>query len=412
MATIKLSDYIMEQNVSMAECSDIVLEQLQAEIDVNLAIADAYAKQILMMEYASDYVQEADDSTTNTTEKKDGKFKTFWKTIWKAIKGFFSAIGQKISAFWEWIKMKLGKGSSAKLREIAEKASEEEAEKYLEGITKDFDVIVGKGGRLQPHLYDSDAVRNLIDVATTWVAEAAEVLKNIDFTVEHTSVASKTQIKDLKSRKWDLTKSGKESSSKATLAKMADFVKWMETEGETKLKDLRVKLQELNPILDKVEATLDKVTDEEKQHKRYAEYVSLAKEIKDAVAAKSVELLQSLGDITAMAKAIDKAVKDFNKAKATLKDDAEKRKAMQKIDEESNASKSLIEDKSKVRAWVSKHEDDNPQPSISTMAKDLGWTGTHTREVLEKMGILETWEQKGPGGGTHVRYSYGEENIR
>lgn len=381
MATIKLSDYIMEQNVSMAECSDIVLEQLQAEINVNVALAEAYAKQILMMETASDYVQEADESTTSTTEKKDGAFKTFWKTIWKAIKGFFSAIGHKISAFWEWIKTKLGKGSSAKLREIAEKASEEEAEKYLEGITKDFDVIVGKGGRLQPHLYDSDAVRNLIDVATTWVAEAAEVLRNIDFTVERTSGASKTQIKELKSRKWDLTKSGKESSSKATLAKMADFVKWMETEGETKLKDLRVKLQELNPILDKVEATLDKVTDEEKKNTRYAEYVSLAKEIKDAVAAKSVELLQSLGDITAMAKAIDKAVKDFDKAKNILKGEAELRKSEKDANTRLNESKELLDDIHKLGRYMNQHQYDDPEPKAKDIAKAMGWDTQHYLKV-------------------------------
>ena len=67
MATIKLSDYIMEQEVSTASCEDIVLEQLQAEINVNVALAEAYAKQILMMEYAegysSDLYSEADTST-------------------------------------------------------------------------------------------------------------------------------------------------------------------------------------------------------------------------------------------------------------------------------------------------------------------------------------------------------------
>lgn len=93
MATIKLSDYIMEQEVSTASCDDILMEQTFAEIDVASKVCAAYCKQLMMLEYDAGLVQEADDTT-----------KTKWyKTAWEAVKKFFTTIGKAIAGFFTGI---------------------------------------------------------------------------------------------------------------------------------------------------------------------------------------------------------------------------------------------------------------------------------------------------------------------
>lgn len=101
MATIKLSDFIMEQEVSTASCEDIVLEQLQAEIDVASKVASAYCKQLLMLEYAM-YQEEDTQTATETQDKKDTKDR-WYKTAWEAVKRFFTSIGKAIAGFFTGI---------------------------------------------------------------------------------------------------------------------------------------------------------------------------------------------------------------------------------------------------------------------------------------------------------------------
>ena len=138
---VTLSDYILEQEVSTASCDDIVLEQLQAQIDVNLALANAYLKEYMMLEYASVYT-EADENNGQTEEKKSGKFKEWLKKVWEAIKGFFVKIGTKIKQFVRWIKTKIGGDAPTRLRKLAEKGSEEDCKRYVVAILNEFAIHV------------------------------------------------------------------------------------------------------------------------------------------------------------------------------------------------------------------------------------------------------------------------------
>ena len=147
---VTLSDYILEQEVSTASCDDIVLEQLQAQIDVNLALANAYLKEYMMLEYASVYT-EADESNGATTEKKSGKFKEWIKKVWEAIKGFFVKIGTKIKQFVRWIKTKIGGDAPTRLRKLAEKGSEEDCKRYVVAILNEF---AKKSNKIEQHLSD------------------------------------------------------------------------------------------------------------------------------------------------------------------------------------------------------------------------------------------------------------------
>ena len=70
---MKLSNYIMEQDINDVSVMDIYSEQALAEFNVASALADAYIKQTMMLEYAAniedvseDFIQEA----TNGTKKK------------------------------------------------------------------------------------------------------------------------------------------------------------------------------------------------------------------------------------------------------------------------------------------------------------------------------------------------------
>lgn len=85
---VTLSDYILEQEVSTAECSDITMEQTLAGIDVASKLWAAYTKQIVMLEYANTYM-EADEQTA--TETKTGE--KWYQKAWTAIKNFFKMIG-------------------------------------------------------------------------------------------------------------------------------------------------------------------------------------------------------------------------------------------------------------------------------------------------------------------------------
>ena len=92
MANIRLSDYILEQQVSPASCFDVVIEEYAGAIDVAAAIINAEVKQLMMLEYASEYTMEADDSTSTETKKKN----------------IFQKIGGGIKHLWEkfigWLK--------------------------------------------------------------------------------------------------------------------------------------------------------------------------------------------------------------------------------------------------------------------------------------------------------------------
>jgi len=119
MATIKLSDFIMEQEVSTASCEDIVLEQLQAEIDVASSLVGAYAKQIVMMEYAPEYVQEGQTKDELKTIWHD-KDTNFFKKLLQSFKALCAGIGRFFSGIVEKLKnRKANADAAAKALEAA-----------------------------------------------------------------------------------------------------------------------------------------------------------------------------------------------------------------------------------------------------------------------------------------------------
>lgn len=131
---VTLSDYIMEQDVSTASCDDIYFEQLAAEINVHAALANAYAKQVIMLEYT----MEADGASDTKTEKKSNKFVQFFKNIWEGLKNIFKFIKDKIVAFFRAIKQKFSKKALDEAEKIADNGTEEEVAAVVNAITTDY----------------------------------------------------------------------------------------------------------------------------------------------------------------------------------------------------------------------------------------------------------------------------------
>lgn len=133
---VKLSDYIMEQEVSTASCDDIVCEQLQAEINVLTALTNACVKECMMFEYATVY-QEEDEETT----KKPSKIREFFGNIWEKICKIASAIATWFSTKFANIKAKFNEKRMKKAREKAlqlerEGSPEEKAQLAAQIVTE------------------------------------------------------------------------------------------------------------------------------------------------------------------------------------------------------------------------------------------------------------------------------------
>lgn len=92
---MRISDYIMEQEISTASCDDIEIAKCFAEMEVLGSIVECYAKQAMIMEYYEGDVsefgifQEATNDETNNdsdSEKKRNVFKRMGSAIWNALK--------------------------------------------------------------------------------------------------------------------------------------------------------------------------------------------------------------------------------------------------------------------------------------------------------------------------------------
>jgi hypothetical protein len=134
--------------VSTASCDDIALDQALAEIDVASRMFDAYYKQLLMTEYASDYAMEADTSDTSTKAKTDGK--KWYQKAWEAIKNFFIGIGRwfarqfgKIRDLFRRNKSVVGKAASAMNDEVLATAVTEEFNKNVKDVKGTSDITPG-----------------------------------------------------------------------------------------------------------------------------------------------------------------------------------------------------------------------------------------------------------------------------
>ncbi len=91
---ITMSDYLLEQEISTANCGNIVMEQLQAEIDVAGAILEAYTKQLVMLEYTTDekFYQEADANKPGFFKRIGEGLKKLWEGFWEMLKRWFGNI--------------------------------------------------------------------------------------------------------------------------------------------------------------------------------------------------------------------------------------------------------------------------------------------------------------------------------
>lgn len=106
---MKISDWILEQDISTASCDDIGLAQCFAEMEVLSALMECYAKQELIQEYCSGDIREFDiymesgdepeeessEGSDDSGEKKSNKFKDFMSDVGGKIKNTASTVKNK-----------------------------------------------------------------------------------------------------------------------------------------------------------------------------------------------------------------------------------------------------------------------------------------------------------------------------
>lgn len=184
MATIKLSDYIMEQEVSTASCDDILMEQAFAEMDVASKLFSAYHKQLLMTEMAVGYAMESDASTTSSETKEK-----WYKKAWSAIVTFFKGVGKwfatqfgKIRDLFRKNKTVIDKAASAMNDETLAAAVTEEFNKTITEVKGTSDLtpgcviyIINEG-----LLFKAGDNGQTIDKILDWFENFVEIIKDGD----------------------------------------------------------------------------------------------------------------------------------------------------------------------------------------------------------------------------------------
>lgn len=158
---MRISDYILEQDISIATCDDIEIAQCFAEMEVMSALVECYIKQDIIQEYCSGdisefdvYMESGDTDTSNgngeNTEKEKAKTK-WYQSIINLLK--------KIGTFFLKI---MGKAPFSKLIEMVEDMPE-----YVEFEIPDNSV------KIKP----ANLVVRYLDVTKQYV-RFAELLKN------------------------------------------------------------------------------------------------------------------------------------------------------------------------------------------------------------------------------------------
>lgn len=115
---MKISDWILEQDISTASCDDIELAQCFAEMEVLSALMECYAKQELIQEYCSGDIREFDiymesgdeadaepeegssESSDDSGDKKSNKFKGFMSGAGNKAKGAGSRVKETAKKWW------------------------------------------------------------------------------------------------------------------------------------------------------------------------------------------------------------------------------------------------------------------------------------------------------------------------
>lgn len=122
---MKLSNYIMEQDINDVSVMDIYSEQALAEFNVASALADAYIKQTMMLEYAANIEDVSEDFIQEATDGTKKKFPNVFKIVGKAIVSAVMFVVRKIQEFFTKIKLKFTKKRLEKAVKEGEKTGDE-----------------------------------------------------------------------------------------------------------------------------------------------------------------------------------------------------------------------------------------------------------------------------------------------
>ena len=122
---MKLSNYIMEQDINDVSVMDIYSEQALAEFNVASALADAYIKQTMMLEYAANIEDVSEDFIQEATDGTKKKFPNVFKIVGKAIVSAVMFVVRKIQEFFTKIKLKFTKNRLEKAVKKGEKTGDE-----------------------------------------------------------------------------------------------------------------------------------------------------------------------------------------------------------------------------------------------------------------------------------------------
>lgn len=165
---VTLSDYILEQEVSVSAHEDIVMEQLQAEIDVATRLIDAYSKQAIMLEYAACYYQEETE-----TAAKPNIFKRIGaalKKAWDAFIGLLKRLFGKVAKF-------VTGGTAKQVAKKLEDLTDEEKRVFKVELPRDFEDMTAIFATYTD--YANEFLDQMIDAAHIELTDDAAVSKAV-----------------------------------------------------------------------------------------------------------------------------------------------------------------------------------------------------------------------------------------
>lgn len=169
---MKMSDYILEQDISSASVMDIEIQQAYAEMAVASALMDCYLKQATIMEYAScdasefGVFVESDDSTSKESKGFINTIKNAWNKFINWIKSTFKALVMAIS-----------KKSPEKTLYYLEKCPDDATFKLSAPVLRNIDSFTHLYDALDdllkvlesgPEYFDTATCQSIIDTVDRW----------------------------------------------------------------------------------------------------------------------------------------------------------------------------------------------------------------------------------------------------
>lgn len=394
---VTLSDYILEQEVSTASCDDILIEEAYAAMEVNRALANAYAKEITMLEYAvefgSDLYVEAEGGTG--TEEKTGfgaKVGKFFKTIWDAIVNAFKWIGRQFAKLWGWIKGLFSKKTADTLRNVAT------SDKVDEAVIKIKEDLKSKNLRLEDfeEIIATKGVRKFIENGNKTYDQLTQLLGELKSAITDVDTANLNKIlaeikkltSELAKGKGTLALAGSGSTgalkfganmtekglspqqteqNRDLLNQMADFVEWTAGEGRAAIGGLQDKMQKFDYELDQISRSLPDVNGENTTNKQ-KDLVSAFKGHSDEILNNCTNIARQVGGINCI----------YSACRAATQVAYKNAEARQAADHVTDMAK-------RITGYVMKH----PDASATDIANAVGATA----EDIKKMDMTEIRRQ-------------------